>query len=196
MHHNPAPKNSSTAKFDGFACLNAASTIAPHMASSEFLSEMTRRRHQMHRICGDTGNTFTSRDMNATSTLRDQIFARSLLFDAERRLVYCAVPKVASSSIKTAMALATGKVDDSRPISVHDSSYMAGLGLTSLDHRLATGDNNTWHELVQQLRQMRKFIVVRHPLQRVVSAYRDKFERVNRWNQYFHNKYGKLIVFK
>lgn len=169
-------------------------TAAVHNLSSEFLSEMTRRRQQIQRICSDIGNTFKSRDINATSTLRDLAFARSLLFDTERRVVYCAVPKVASSTVKTAMALMTGRVDDARPIKVHDSSYMARVGLTSLPRRLATGDNGTWPELVQKLEQLRKFIVVRHPLQRVVSAYRDKFERVNRWNQYFHNKYGKLIV--
>jgi len=71
---------------------------------------------------------------------------------------------------------------------------MARIGLTSLRRRLATGDNGTWPKLGQMLQLMRKFIVVRHPLQRVVSAYRDKFERNNYWNQYFHNKYGKLIV--
>ena len=95
------------------------------------------------------------------------------------------------SSVKMAMALMTGRVDDSRPIDVHDSSYMARIGLTSLRRRLATADNGTWLRLGEKLR---KFIVVRHPLRRVVSAYRDKFERVNHWNQYFHNKFGKLIV--
>jgi len=173
---------------------NVELTAATHNISSEFLAEMTRRRRQIQRMCSATGNTFASRDINTTSTLRDEAFARSLLFDAERRVVYCAVPKVASSTVKMAMALMTGRVDDARPINVHDSSYMARVGLTSLDRRLATGDNGTWHELVQKLERLRKFIVVRHPLQRVVSAYRDKFERVNRWNHYFHNKFGKLIV--
>ena len=165
--------------------------------TSEFLSEMTRRRHQIHRVCSDTGNKLRSRDVNATSTVRDLAFARSLLFDTERRVVYCAVPKVASSTLKMAMALMTGRVDETRPINVHDSSYMARVGLTSLHRRLATRDNGTWStELGRKLERLRKFIVVRHPLQRVVSAYRDKFERVNRWNQYFHNKYGKPIVFR
>ena len=158
--------------------------------TSAFLAEMKRRQHQIQRICSDTGNTLSSRDVNATSTLRDLSFARSLLFDTERRIVYCAVPKVASSSVKMAMALMTGRADDARPISVHDSSYMAHIGLTSLHGRLATGDNRMWSEM----EELRKFIIVRHPLQRVVSAYRDKFERVNRWNLYFHNKFGKLIV--
>jgi len=163
-------------------------------SDSAFLSEMTQRRHHIQRICNDTGNTLSARDVNATTVLRDLTFARSLLFDAERRIVYCAVPKVASSTVKMAMALMTGRVDQSRPIDVHDASYMALLGLTSLHSRLATGDNRTWSELDQKLERLRKFIIVRHPLQRVVSAYRDKFERDNRWNRYFHNKYGRLIV--
>jgi len=157
---------------------------------------MIRRRRHIQRICSDTGNTLSSRDVNATSALRDQTFARSLLFDTERHIVYCAVPKVASSTVKMAMALMTGRVGETRHINVHDSSYMALLGLTSLHSHLATGDNRTWSKLGQKLGELRKFIIVRHPLQRVVSAYRDKFERVNRWNRYFHNKYGKLIVLR
>jgi len=116
--------------------------------------------------------------------------------DAERRILYCAVPKVASSSVKMAMALMTGRVDRSRPVSVHDSAYMARLGVTSLLRRLATRDSGTRLQLGDELESLRKFVVVRHPLRRVVSAYRDKFERVNRWNEYFHNKFGKLIVFR
>jgi len=63
-----------------------------------------------------------------------------------------------------------------------------------LRRRLATGDSGMQGEILREW--LRKFIVVRHPLQRVVSAYRDKFERVNRWNQYFHKKYGRRIVFR
>ena len=152
---------------------------------------MTRRRHRIQRICNNTRNTLRSRDAIATSTLRDLAFARSLLFDTERRIVYCAVPKVASSSVKMAMALMTGRVDHSRPIDVHNSSYMARLGLTSLHRRLATAVNGTWLGLGEKLEPLKKFVVVRHPLRRVVSAYREKFERLNR---YFHNRFGKLIV--
>ena len=129
-----------------------------------------------------------------STTVRDLAFARGLLVDTERRVIYCAVPKVASSSVKMAMALQTNKVDESRPIDVHDASYMARLGLASLYRRLATADNSSWRELVERLERMRRVVVVRHPLHRVVSAYRDKFERVNHWNQYFHNRFGKLIV--
>ena len=179
------------------ACLDSASvelTAATDNASAEFFSTMKRRRHRIQRICSDTGNTFRLRDIDPTSRPRDLAFARNLLFDTERRLVYCAVPKVASSTVKTAMALMTGRVNETRPINVHNSSYMARVGLTSLQRRLATGDVATWRQLVQQLERLKKFIVIRHPLQRVVSAYRDKFESVIRWDQYFRNKYGKFIV--
>ena len=171
-------------------------TATTRNVSSEFISEMIRRRRRIQQICSDTGNTFRSRDTNTSSTLRDLAFVRSLLFDSERRIAYCAVPKVASSTVKMAMALMTGRVDVARPINVHDSSYMSRVGVTSLHGHLAATDNVTWLQLGHKLSQLRKFIVVRHPLQRIVSAYRDKFERVNRWNRYFHNKYGKLIVFR
>jgi len=70
------------------------------------------------------------------------------------------VPKVASSSVKMAMALMTGRIDDdAQAINVHDPSFMAHLGLTSLNSYLATEDNRTWSQ------QPRKFVIVRHPLQ-------------------------------
>lgn len=37
------------------------------------------------------------------------------------------------------------------------------------------------------------FLIVRHPFDRILSAYRDKFERKN---SYFHKKYGEAIVNK
>jgi len=150
-------------------------------------------------MCNDTGSTPRSRDVikGGTWTVRDLEFAKSLLVDSERRVIYCAVPKVASSSVKMAMALQTTRVDRTRPVDVHDASFMARLGLASLYRRLATADSGTWHQLVEKVHErMRRFVVVRHPLHRVVSAYRDKFERVNRWNDYFHKRYGKLIVFR
>ena len=38
-----------------------------------------------------------------------------------------------------------------------------------------------------------KFLIVRHPFDRLLSAYRDKFEQRN---EYFHGNYGKMIVKK
>ena len=38
-----------------------------------------------------------------------------------------------------------------------------------------------------------KFVILRHPLDRLLSAYRDKFESMN---DYFHKKYGNFMVSK
>ena len=47
-------------------------------------------------------------------------------------------------------------------------------------------------EAYGKLKTYFKFLIVREPLDRLLSAYRNKFE--NKQNTYFHEKFGKLIV--
>lgn len=53
---------------------------------------------------------------------------------------------------------------------------------------------------VQAVMHTTKFMIVRHPFERIVSAYRDKLENINIGQkdgvQYFYEKYGKKIVSK
>jgi len=157
------------------------------------------------------------------------MFLRSLLVDHRHSIVYCDVPKVASSTVKAALAVATGRLsadviaDPSesrlRRLLVHSPKFMSSIGLRSLanpslrrrirktNSRLVAGGGNSLTsaaigvetEINQILEffvnhRYRKFVVVRHPFDRVVSAYRDKFTRRNRWTNHFHRKYGRLIV--
>lgn len=102
-----------------------------------------------------------------------------------------------------------------RQVPVHSPKFMSSVGLRKLErlaYRRRAHDNASNFEngalantaIVSepetdavrevQRRRYKKFLVVRHPLDRVVSAYRDKFVRQNRYSKYFHRKYGRLIV--
>jgi hypothetical protein len=174
--------------------------------------------------------------MRAVSGLQQQQqqpsfpFAQRLLVDTRHAVVYCDVPKIASSTVKTAMAVMTGQLPMSfvgnvsrlklLQVPVHTPTFMRSIGLSALggmgprngteilfninsskatSDTLRTGANWIDEEpfdlvYVLRSRRYRKFIVVRHPFDRVVSAYRDKFVKLNRWTSYFHRKYGRLIV--
>ena len=75
-----------------------------------------------------------------------------------------------------------------RGIHPHSSARMAGLKFLS---------DFTPEEARFRLETYFKFIFKRHPLDRLVSAYRDKFQKSeNSWNTPFHLNYGRAIVKK
>ena len=51
--------------------------------------------------------------------------------------------------------------------------------------------NYTLLEINEKLKTYDKFIVVRHPFERLLSAYRNKFEHKN---EYFQSRFGKRII--
>lgn len=82
----------------------------------------------------------------------------------------------------------TGGATD-REMHVHDEDYLETLGLRYLSRY----DVNS---VEHRLKHYFKFMVVRHPLERLLSAYRDKFTSVTDHNVHFHLKYGRRIVRK
>ena len=86
-----------------------------------------------------------------------------------------------NSSINLSMIKARG-------VHPHSSTRMAGLKFL---------DDFTPEEARFRLETYFKFIFKRHPLDRLVSAFRDKFQKpADRWSNYFHLTYGRDIVKK
>ncbi|ELU10141.1 hypothetical protein CAPTEDRAFT_93169, partial [Capitella teleta] len=112
--------------------------------------------------------------------------------DRKHQVLYCAIPKAACSSWKVALAQLTGKFnrsDHRQTLYVHDDAFMASIGL----HQLRSFSRMSIEEIIKSYR---KFIVVRHPFERLVSAFVDKFEKYNKWTQHFHHKFGRQIMHK
>ena len=231
--------------------LNGSLTLTAGQVNPEssvsVLPEVIRRaesvRRHCHRRINDTKRDSTLDSTNSTlppallqrepiitpSLPSFSMFLRRLLVDNRHSIVYCDVPKVASSTVKAALAIATGRLSANisvnpsesllRLVPVHSPKFMSSIGLRSLANpwlrrrvrtftdRHASGDGNSLtppsitieteiDQIVEYFRigRYRKFVVVRHPFDRVVSAYRDKFVRRNRYTNHFHRKYGRLIV--
>ncbi|XP_063871110.1 carbohydrate sulfotransferase 11-like isoform X1 [Scylla paramamosain] len=101
-------------------------------------------------------------------------------YDDVRKVIYCFIPKVASTSWKKMwlkMTQPRRNVSAMRRGAIHIS-----LPLLILDK-----------DKEKKLKTYKKFMVVRHPFERVLSAYRDKLEYWARHNHLFHLMVGKEL---
>uniref|UniRef100_A0A8C3NMJ9 Carbohydrate sulfotransferase n=1 Tax=Geospiza parvula TaxID=87175 RepID=A0A8C3NMJ9_GEOPR len=110
---------------------------------------------------------------------------RHLVVDDTHGLLYCYVPKVACTNWKRVMMVLTGqgKYRDPLEIPAHEAHVPSNLRTLS-EYSVA--------EINARLRTYLKFVFVREPLERLVSAYRNKFTLS--YNTAFHKRYGTKIV--
>ncbi|XP_074645789.1 carbohydrate sulfotransferase 11-like [Tubulanus polymorphus] len=105
------------------------------------------------------------------------------------KFLYCAIPKVSSTTWKKLLLKLSGfDVDfnvSATEIYDFDKQYRRGLESMSLKHYSAAG-------IKYRLKNYFKFVVVRDPLERLLSAYRNKFHNEN--NTYFPHTYGRQII--
>ena len=99
--------------------------------------------------------------------------------DRKNKLLYCYIPKVASSNTKRLMLTLQNFTDDSNAIRYFDHrgfEFLSDVSPDERDHILKT---------------FFKFLFVRNPLARILSAYKNKFQDKN---GQFQVKYGRDIV--
>ncbi|XP_035274486.1 carbohydrate sulfotransferase 8-like [Anguilla anguilla] len=109
----------------------------------------------------------------------------SRIFVEDRhKLLYCEVPKVGCSNWKRVLMVLGGAAASTREIK-HDAAHY-GNHLKRLDAFDRRG-------IAQRLETYTKVLFVREPLERLVSAFRDKFENPN---SYYHPVFGKPIISK
>ncbi|XP_026857538.2 carbohydrate sulfotransferase 11 [Electrophorus electricus] len=110
---------------------------------------------------------------------------RHLVVDDEHSLLYCYVPKVACTNWKRVMMVLTGDGRYHDPMAIPaNEAHVAG--------RLRSLADYPPPEINRRLRSYLKFIFVREPFERLVSAYRNKFTRS--YNTAFHKRYGTRII--
>ncbi|XP_038627413.1 carbohydrate sulfotransferase 11-like [Tachyglossus aculeatus] len=135
-----------------------------------------RRRELLGRVC-------------SRYTLKRRLLTpedlRHLVVDDDHGLLYCYVPKVACTNWKRVMMVLTGqgKYRDPLEIPAHEAHVPANLR-TLAEYSPA--------EINRRLRSYLKFLFVREPFERLVSAYRNKFTRS--YNTAFHKRYGTKII--
>ncbi|XP_043934346.1 carbohydrate sulfotransferase 11-like [Protopterus annectens] len=110
---------------------------------------------------------------------------KHLIVDDNHGLLYCYVPKVACTNWKRVMMILSGQNKYSDPLKIPANEAHISSNLKTLS------DYST-NEINYRLRNYLKFIFVREPFERLVSAYRNKFTR--KYNTAFHKRYGTKIV--
>lgn len=109
---------------------------------------------------------------------------KHLIVDDRHGLLYCYVPKVACTNWKRVLMVLTG--DSQRdPLQIPaNEAHVPGTLRTLSEYSIS--------EINQRLRTYLKFVFVREPFERLVSAYRNKFTRS--YNTVFHKRYGTKII--
>ncbi|XP_045604616.1 carbohydrate sulfotransferase 11 isoform X3 [Procambarus clarkii] len=105
-------------------------------------------------------------------------------YDDDRKIIYCFIPKVACTSWKRVWMKLTGIVTPETNLST-----IARYTVHTKLPLLASAKDKSL-----KLDTYKKFMFVRHPFDRVLSAYKDKLENFDKESAYnFHKQVGKKI---
>uniref|UniRef100_A0A8C8R8U4 Carbohydrate sulfotransferase n=1 Tax=Pelusios castaneus TaxID=367368 RepID=A0A8C8R8U4_9SAUR len=161
--------------------MNSSSLNLP-MLTSEDRNNNWKSLYQIQRerkrIMRDTCSKYKS---NARRIITPYHVSRIFVED-KYRILYCEVPKAGCSNWKRVLMVLNGLASSTKDIqhnTVHYGNYLKrldGFDRKGIYHRL-----NTYT----------KMLFIREPFEKLVSAFRDKFEHPN---NYYHPVFGKAII--
>ncbi|KAA0724387.1 Carbohydrate sulfotransferase 8 [Triplophysa tibetana] len=145
-------------------------------ASTERLNRVQQLRQSLMReVCAKyTGG--------APKRFVTRIQVSRIFVEDTHKLLYCEVPKAGCSNWKRVLMVLKGLAHSTEKIQhdeVHNGNHLKRLD--SFDHI----------SIVQRLKTYTKVIFPREPFERLVSAFRDKFENPE---SYYHTVFGKAII--
>lgn len=142
--------------------------------SAQILQEI--RNRTIRSMCGQRN---TPNSVWSLSPLQRKTLLQHVLVNDEHRFLYCYVPKVACSNWKRVLKVLTGA--------------LANVDVKmKMDHRadLLFLSDFSPEEIRHRLRHYFKFMFVREPMARLLSAYRNKLGEI----EAYQHKYGAEIV--
>ncbi|MFT7812596.1 carbohydrate sulfotransferase 11-like [Arapaima gigas] len=110
---------------------------------------------------------------------------KHLVVDEDHEMIYCYVPKVACTNWKRVMMVLTGRGKYTDPMEIPSNEAHVPSNLKTLNQYSIP-------EINHRLKSYLKFLFVREPFERLVSAYRNKFTL--KYNTSFHKRFGTKIV--
>ncbi|XP_030408821.1 carbohydrate sulfotransferase 9 [Gopherus evgoodei] len=136
-----------------------------------------KRRYFLYDFC----KKYSSDNQLRTHLVR---MVSRIYVEDRHKILYCEVPKAGCSNWKRILMVLNGLASSAYSIS-HDAVHY-GKHLKKLDSYDLKG-------IQTRLNTYTKTIFVRDPMERLVSAFRDKFEHPN---SYYHPVFGKAIIKK
>ncbi|XP_046376790.1 carbohydrate sulfotransferase 11-like [Haliotis rufescens] len=112
-----------------------------------------------------------------------------IIVDKKYKVLYCQVPKVACTNWRRVLLVLSGKVNVTDPMLIK-----AGDVHKKYDKHLTYLSDLSMKEADNALRNYYKFFFVREPFERLLSAYRNKFQGQSNTSKFFHSRYGKDII--
>lgn len=109
-----------------------------------------------------------------------------IIVNDQYKVLYCYIPKVACTNMKRVFLILTGKMNSTNPLALKSGDVHM-----KLDKHLKYLDSYPEEEVSEILRTYKKLIFVREPLERLLSAYRNKFTEKS---PYFHKRFGRRII--
>lgn len=153
----------------------------PSLRNAERLKRLARTQESRRRLLDSVCAKFQA----GVSARPPSQWRLSRIFVEDRyKLLYCEVPKAGCSNWKRVLMVLNGSASSTRDIS-HNTAHFAN-GLRQLESYNRSG-------AAERLRAYTKFLFVREPFERLVSAFRDKFESSS---PYYHSVFGRAIIAK
>ncbi|CAH0394765.1 unnamed protein product [Bemisia tabaci] len=140
------------------------------------------RQEHLNNMCRLHSSHYAHTNMREDTQLLEHI-----LVDRKHKLLYCYVPKVACTNWKRVLMVLSGLSNSSDASAIPaDVAHKPGTitRLSDLDPEEAQLLLDTYT----------KFIFVRHPFERLLSAYRNKLEQHWLSSKYFQSRFGRHIV--
>ncbi|XP_006819497.1 carbohydrate sulfotransferase 9-like [Saccoglossus kowalevskii] len=142
-------------------------TDAPCSTSVKFKfveDDFEERRQRLHRVCEKIGMNISD-DPQKWDTASNRI---RLYVEDTYKMLYCPIHKVATANWRRVLMVLAGDVENATDVGRgHYNEY-------ATKHRQLNSFPK--EERIRRLKTYTKFLFVRHPFERVLSAYRDKFE--------------------
>ncbi|XP_046485014.1 carbohydrate sulfotransferase 11 isoform X2 [Neodiprion pinetum] len=145
---------------------------------AEIRTELQIRRTGVKSVCQILGNE--------TSPIRAVV--SNMIVDTKHGLSWCPIYKAGSSTWMVHFAV-LGRTLSDLTVELIERNV---LQVNTLARQAFP---NADLKSTLELRHTKKFIVVRHPFERLLSAYRDKLENMES-RKYYYNKYGRHITQK
>lgn len=173
LHHRPYNYNTSSSIIDALLAKNARLTKTLDAVK---MIQTERKRHIEEKCVA----------YQMTMGIVSRPLLERFLVDDEHGLLYCYIPKVASTNWKKILMMLTKKTDVTDVSRIDSDS-------AHKNNRMLTLEKYSGAEIDFRLKNYMKFTFVRHPFERLVSAYNNKLVEDN---SFYHMNYGRRIIRK
>ncbi len=153
-------------------------------------SPNARRHEHLRKMCQDMSPE--EQEPRPVDLSKPKFYER-LLADDNDKVLYCVIPKNGCTSWKALMALKSGFFNpfliQNHPEEVHKPRNMREAGLTFMS-------NFTIEEIRWRMEKYYKFVIYRHPMERLASAWYNKFVQESWYAeqkyQLIYEKFGRV----